>query len=840
MKTKGIAVSLIVLFSACLCVVRADGGALTRAPDPYRFTEARWIWTEPKSNPPTNAYFRIVFDVTKKVKRAWLHSIMENNRGFWVNGRKVEFKQLKENLKLGGTIHAVGAEIGDMLVEGRNVVAFERFRTLTKISFGAIVHGGVEYTDGTTYYFHSSAKETKASGVLSEGWKESGFDDSAWLAAYEHGGADMVPWARHSDIVKQMSSPEEYAKYRDFMEHGGGAFPAAKLAAEPESPNAKIVYRGLLPGIETNGKTFPPYTMMECEMVPDAASESIIRKCAAMGLHLYGVQRFNRLKYQRPDGTWNFDSFGPGLCRILQLDPEARFVISYQNANQRLAKGWAKKYPDELVGYARKTKLKHEYAGNAVAPSLASEVYRKEERAFWKAFGEYVRNQPWRRRLIMVHCAVGGSGDGMPCGCHCMPDTGKRMTEKFRVALKAKYKTDDALRKAWADETVTLETATVPDEKQRHGSGRFMKDPADPRDVRVSDYYECYHSVLEDFSIDMGRAIKKALPGVLAGAYYGEVILGYTPEGTPTKFDRIMSTRALDYFYSTVRDYNLTDGLYRVLVPPMRDAGMFASVEGDVRVHTGLDHGEMQWRCKTPEESRSTVGKFVCNSLIWGTGWQVLDFGLNRRVRWFDCPEALEPLAAGIKAWKRHYAAGDTALAADIAVVIDPDMMWRNGYPLFPKNLKEHTKRVSSPIQTLGFSGYAYDLHSPGSLAKSGRKYKKVINIGFEDPLLPHDSKEWAKILDDAGCHRFTDTGFAVRRNNRFLMVFSPLNASIRTSDKELLGKMFTTTGRTEVKLERRYKTIRDVMTGEVLGKDTDSLVLSSTGPRIWLLETID
>ena len=80
MKTKDIAVSLIVLFSACLCVVRADGGALACAPDPYRFTEARWIWAEPKSDPPTNAYFRIVFDVTKKVKRAWIHSIMEKNR----------------------------------------------------------------------------------------------------------------------------------------------------------------------------------------------------------------------------------------------------------------------------------------------------------------------------------------------------------------------------------------------------------------------------------------------------------------------------------------------------------------------------------------------------------------------------------------------------------------------------------------------------------------------------------------------------------------------------------------------------------------------------------------
>ena len=810
------------------------------APDTGRLMESRWIWTEPKSNPPTNAYFRIAFDVTKSIKRAWIHSVMENNRGFWVNGKQVDFRAVKENLECGGEIRAVGAEIADKLVKGRNVVAFERFRTKTKMAYGAIVLGAVEHTDGTKFYFHSSANEAKASGVLQEGWKEADFDDSAWLQAYEQGGADLVPWSRYGDMVKQMSSPEEYAAYREFMENGCGAFPAAKLASEPESPNAKVVYSGLLPGIETNGKTFPPYVMLECELVPDPASESIIRKCAAMGLHLYGIQRFGRLKFQRPDGTWDFDMFGLGLCRILQLDPEARFVISYQNANSRLAKGWAKKHPDELVGYARKSKSAHHYAGNVIAPSLASELYRSEERAFWRAFGEYAKDKPWRRRVVMIHCALGGSADGMPSGCHCMPDTGKRMTERFRTALKAKYKTDEALRNAWADKTVTLDTAMVPDERERHGSGKFMKDPFDPRDVRVSDYYECYHTVMEEFISGIGQSIKTAFPGVLAGAYYGEVVLGYTPEGTPAKFDRIISARALDYFYSTTRDYNLTDGLYRVLVPPMRNAGMFASVEGDVRVHTGLEHGDMQWRCKTPEESRSTVGKFVCNSLVWGTGWHVLDFGLKRRVRWFDCPEALEPLAAGIKAWQSSFAAGDTALAADIAVVIDPEMMWRNGYPVYPKNSQEHKKRVSSPLQTLSFSGYAYDVHSPDSLAKSGRKYKKVINIGFEGPLLPHDSKEWAAKLASAGCHKFTDPGFYARRNSRFLLVFSPLGSTIRTIDKPLLENVLTKTGRTEVKLERRYKIVRDVMTGDVLGTDTDSLVLTSTSPCIWLLETVD
>lgn len=57
----------------------------------------------------------------------------------------------------------------------------------------------------------------------------------------------------------------------------------------------------------------------------------------------------------------------------------------------------------------------------------------------------------------MVHCGFGGSGDGMPCGCHTMPGTGKRMTERFRDFLRTKYATDGALQKAWADETVSLD-----------------------------------------------------------------------------------------------------------------------------------------------------------------------------------------------------------------------------------------------------------------------------------------------------------------------------------------------------------------------------------------------
>lgn len=103
-------------FSVLLAVfapsVFADDVRTSRAPVPFRFSEACWIWAEPKSDPPTNAYFRIVFDVTNDVRRAWFHSVLERNRGFWVNGKRVVLKSVEENRRCGGLVRAVGADRG--------------------------------------------------------------------------------------------------------------------------------------------------------------------------------------------------------------------------------------------------------------------------------------------------------------------------------------------------------------------------------------------------------------------------------------------------------------------------------------------------------------------------------------------------------------------------------------------------------------------------------------------------------------------------------------------------------------------------------------------------------
>ena len=96
---------------------------------------------------------------------------------------------------------------------------------------------------------------------------------------------------------------------------------------------------------------------------------------------------------------------------------------------------------------------------------------------------------------------------------------------------------------------------------------------------------------------------------------------------------------------------------------------------------------------------------------------------------------------------------------------------------------------------------------------------------------------QWVELLDFVGCHAFTPKGFMVRRDSRYLMVFSGKDGTIPPESIVMTGQM-AQTGRAEIVLERRYSKVCDVMTGETVAEDTDRFELSSDKPKVWCLET--
>ena len=716
------------------------------------FSKTKWIYAQPAEDPPANAYLRLALDIAKPVKSAYVYVLQEKSKGQWFDGKPFQLERWPSLEKFRGPLRGKGVDLKSRLSIGRHVLAFRLDRHPGKC-YGMIFRGEIVFEDGERRELLSCTRQVKASGKEENGWLEPGFDDSSWKSAVELGDPRLLPWSKYGELMRIYASPEENARYEEFMRTGDlSPEQERQLLSEPDSPNVRVVYSGDTPGIEVNGKVYPPYTHAHMDMEGMVERERYFCHLRDLGMNIFGIKDFRRNRFEPEEGQYDFSPLDASIRRMLALNPDAYFILSYGNG-KRLPKGWAERNPDELVGYAVLSKSMEEcsYNTNAKVPSFASQVYRKSERKFWKAFGDYANSKPWGRRIIGIHCGFGGSGDGMPTGAHCMPDTGKRMTEAFRRYLQEKYATDADLQHAWGDDTVTRATAAVPDRKLRIGSGAYIRNLSDPRDRRLADYYDCYHKTFEEFILDFGATVKAALPGRIVGAYHGYSVLAYTPEGNTARIGRLLRSKNIDYFFATTRGYNLTDGLHRNLPSLCRMYGKLTSIEGDVRTHVSLPtEASDRWRCKTPEETRATFAKIVANALVNGSGWHMVDFGVYtaRRTPWFDIPEALEPFSTALREWRRAWA-HPASSPNEVAVVLDLEQLWKQGPAQWNVAQVMSNNLQVYPLQALNFSGFPYDLLAPEGYLASKDRYKAVVFLNLYETTPVLRGKLRAKLAAD-------------------------------------------------------------------------------------------
>lgn len=712
-------------FTAFFAVALSVFAAVELPELPKSISEAQWLWTGKDGEElPDKAFFRYDFTIDAPVKRAFFYTFLEGGGTVWINGQELKLELWEPVASYRGHVKGNGAEIAQYLKPGKNVLAISQKKGKYR---GFILRGEIEFENGKKIPFSSSAKYFKAASDAPQNWLDPEFDDSSWAPARELGDVRTQPWSSYGDTAKIYCTEEEYRRYMDLIAPG---FDPNVFLKEPETPQVKVVYRGHTPAVEVNGKLYQPVVLQVSALNPTPAQDSMVRSAAKAGIPfvLLGISDDQAITYQK-DG-YDFSQIEGVVRRILLLHPDAYLIIGY--ACPQPNKYWMKNHPDELVGFARSfgDKKIHGFWDRDPAPSFASEAYREEIGRVMKILADYCLKQPWGRRIVAVRTGYGPSNDGMPWGCNCMPDTGKRMTEAFRRYLKEKYGTDGALQKSWNDPKVTLETALVPDEQQRYGSGGFLRDPADPRDRKLIDYYTCYHREFADYMIAYGKAVKAALPGRLAGGWWGYSILGYPPEAVTSNAERVLKSPYIDFLWATTYGYNLTDGLHRHLHTLFRRYGKLSSIEADIRTHVGAKTAEKQWLCKSPEETRSTVQKVIGNSFFNGCGYHLVDFGSRTKQYFFDCPEALESIAAGKRIFEEMLK-NPPEYASDIAVIQDPNQLWLQGRPSI------HLARVMSmlisneTLQTLNFSGYSHDLMTLEDYLESDHEYKTVIFLNL-------------------------------------------------------------------------------------------------------------
>ncbi|MBQ7649831.1 MAG: beta-galactosidase, partial [Victivallales bacterium] len=185
-----------------------------------------------------------------------------------------------------------------------------------------------------------------------------------------------------------------------------------------------------------------------------------------------------------------------------------------------------KQHPEAHCRYEDGSDILNDYkTSKGLRPAYASKVWRETYADVIRRFIRHIKSTPYAERIVGFHSINGISAEWFHWGSQSRKfvDYSDAGRDDFRRWLKAKYKTDAALQKAWGRADVTFATATVPTGKERGNSANGIY--FDPKtQMNVLDYNDYQHDNCIETINYFNRIIKEETEGrVLCGTYYGYV-----------------------------------------------------------------------------------------------------------------------------------------------------------------------------------------------------------------------------------------------------------------------------------------------------------------------------
>jgi hypothetical protein len=202
---------------------------------------------------------------------------------------------------------------------------------------------------------------------------------------------------------------------------------------------------------------------------------------------------------------------------ILDMCPDARFFVRMMDMPPE---SWGKANPDDM--------LQNHLGQLYPIPSYASDRYVTEAAAFFRALAGWCERQVWAERMIGYVVYPLGEG-ATPLACEgFLFDQSPVMRRAFRAFLQVEYGSDRALRAAWCDDAVTIDTAAVPrdpDFRQR-GDKPVLFWPEAAQVQRERDYFACQRPLFRRYYEAAIGAFKTAAPNRLVGfdAFKGNML----------------------------------------------------------------------------------------------------------------------------------------------------------------------------------------------------------------------------------------------------------------------------------------------------------------------------
>lgn len=274
-------------------------------------------------------------------------------------------------------------------------------------------------------------------------------------------------------------------------------------------PTVKLQKMGGDAAITIDGKPFPGLMTS----IHGGDVSKLHKEFGQAGVHLFsdwfGTSIGSNLGHVKPD-EYNYAEFDKYFATVLEADPDALFL---PHIGVVAPIWWQELHPEERTVYAD---------GRKGPSSFASELWKKESGEDLRKLIAYLQKSPYADRIIGIAFYGGYTAEWQMWGTwqQHRDDYSEPALRAFRGYLKQKYGTDEALRAAWADPQVTLQTAAAPDwAKRRPGGSQVLRDPRTER--QAMDYYDFIQNMTADALLYFAHVTREATQGkLLVGTYY--------------------------------------------------------------------------------------------------------------------------------------------------------------------------------------------------------------------------------------------------------------------------------------------------------------------------------
>ncbi|MCQ2389132.1 MAG: hypothetical protein MJ138_05415 [Kiritimatiellae bacterium] len=408
----------------------------------------------------------------------------------------------------------------------------------------------------------------------------------------------------------------------------------AAAAAGAAAPVARVQRHHGEPAIVVDGKPIPPMTItvLARNNRSEAERKAYLKRLGEAGLKVFYVTCST--KWHAPGNPEKGEP--DGVKKALR---DIRFVIDQVpdayvmlRLNVSPPADWVNAHPEEMVTFSdgKPRRVICTSVGKDVLDgmhSLCSDAWRAEgDKAIAEFFGELAKHPAEFDRVVGTFlCAAGTSEWYYPQPLDNADGTYGDFSEPFRKEyerfLRAKYGTEEELRRAWGRADATFEKPTIPAKDERKFAytadwqilkalrdwetmGRTIgltlnMDARDETSVgtflnankfaHVADFYTAWHEATARTIVHFAKTLKRLHPNLLTGAFYGSYgCQNFFDGGTASGTRMILDSGAVDFLAAPGTYNNREPGgivAQREMQDSFRLRNLIYVCEDDTRTH---------------------------------------------------------------------------------------------------------------------------------------------------------------------------------------------------------------------------------------------------------------